>query len=263
MRRRSLLALVGSLAATGGCTGAGDADDPDSTVTAMPVPSRRDRGPEPSTPDTELRVTAATVQPGVVMVGDDSVSVRDRAGQYLVVALGDDIPDRSAVEFRFSGASYEPESFYDSLYRGGRRVDRSDAPLVFALPETGDATESELAWGERSWTPSRTVVERLEDPLPPFSVSLDGPETAGADQPVTVSVTNEGRGTGRYVFALNRVGPRIASAPVGRIAGELSPGESTTHDFEPVLPEGDQSTRYLLDVPGESENRVHVISPGE
>ncbi|MBX0284958.1 hypothetical protein [Haloarcula salinisoli] len=266
MQRRRLLALVGSLAAGSGCTGSGDDPSVDSTVTPAPVPTAG--GTRTPTLDGDVQITAAMVQPGVVTAGDDSLSVVDDAGQYLFFNLEGGVPDRSAVEFRFSGASYTPESFYGRLYRGdfdGEEYGENGGPLVFALPQTGDGTDAELAWGDGSWTLPETVVQRLEDPLPSFSVSLDGPETAGdgSDLEITVGVTNEGDSAGRYVFALNRQGPQIASTPVGRIAGELEPGASETHTFDAVPPDDRNGTGYFLQVPGERDSLDHYIEPAD
>lgn len=270
MRRRALLALVGSLAAAGGCTGASDEPTVDSTVTPAPVPSP---STAPSTSETpalsgDVVITASTVQPGYVAPGIDSIYVTDDAGQYLVVSVEGDAPDRSDTEFRFSGASYPPEELRRPLYRdgsSGEAYGENGGPLVFGLPETGDGTDAELYWGEGSWAPPRAVVERLEDPLPPFAVSLDGPETADPndDPALTVTVTNEGDGAGRYVLALNRQGPRIAYTPVTRIAGELDAGATQTHTVSAVAPESGSPTTYTLGVPDQQDGLSHTIRLSE
>ncbi len=248
MRRRSLLAVVGSLAVGSGCV------EKAPTVT--------------ETPSATVEVTKATVQPAFVTAHDDSIRVVDDAGQYLVLELDGDAPDRSAVGFWLDGTDYTPESFAGRLYRGdfdGETYGENGGPLVFALPETGDGGDAELVWGMGKWSPSATVVERLEEPLPPFSVSLDGPDTAGdeSDLEITVTVTNEGEGAGRYVLALNRQGPRIASAPVGRLSGELEPGATETRTVDAVPPDDRTGTGYLLQVPGERDSRDHYIEPTE
>ncbi|MDS0283063.1 hypothetical protein [Haloarcula onubensis] len=267
MRRRHLLALVGSLVAGSGCTGTSGEPTADGTVTPAPVPSPSDA---PTTPDStgDVEITAAAVQPGIVQPRIDSIGVTDDAGQYLVVDVAGNAPDRSDIELRFSGASYLPEELRRPLYRGdfsGETYGEDGGPLVFGLPETGDATDAELYWGEGRWAPSAETVERLEDPLPPFSVTLDGPETAGAgsNPQVTITVTNEGEGAGRYVLALNRQGPRVAYTPVGRLAGELDPGASKRHTVDAVPPDGDRSTQYTLDVPGRQDRLRHVISSAD
>jgi len=266
MRRRALLALIGSLAAGSGCTGTTDEPAVDRTVTPAPVPSP---SAAPSTSETpalagDVVITASMVQPGYVVPGIDSIGVTDDAGQYLVVNVEGDAPDRSDTELRFSGASYPPEKLRRPLYRG-EGYGENGGPLVFGLPETGDGTDAELYWGEGSWAPPRAVVERLEDPLPPFAVSLDGPETADPndDPELTVTVTNEGDGAGRYVLALNRQGPRIAYTPVTRIAGELDAGATRTRTVSAVAPESDRPTSYTLEVPDQQDGLSHTIRPSE
>jgi len=270
MQRRRLLALVGTLAAGSGCTGSGTDSEPDETVTPMPVPSPGDQDRGGADRESSLDVDDVAVQPGVVVATTpDSISVLDDAGQYLVLDVDGEGPDRSELEFRFSGASYLPEAFDRGLYRDGDHSleydDDDGGPLVFALPETGDATDAELAWDGGSWAPSSEILDRLEDPLPQLSVTLDGTErAAGDDDPeVAVTVTNEGTGDGRYALALNRSGPQIASAPVAHIAGELPAGESTTESFDAVAPRDGRSTQYRLDVPGEEDDRVHEIAPAD
>lgn len=268
MHRRRVLALVGSLATTAGCTGTGDGPSVDSTVTPIPVPTGDTTTAHTRQSAGNVEITEAGVLPGVVTTGDDSISVRDDAGQYLFLDLDGTVPDPSTVEFRFSGASYTPESFSGQLYRGdfdGEEYDESGGALVFGLPETGDATDAELALESGEWTPPSTTVQRLEDPLPPFSVTLDGPETAAeiSDRQLTVSVTNEGDGAGRYVLALNRQEPGVASTPVTRIEGELESGATETHFVDAVAPEGDRSTRYTLDVPDRRTDISHTITPAE
>jgi len=266
MHRRRLLALVGSVAVGSGCAGTETDSPSDETVTPMPVPDPTDEPPDregPDQPDQSVSITvrSAAVQPGVVTANTpDSIGVVDDDGQYLLLSVAGDVPDRSAVEFRFSRASYTPEQFDGrGLYRD---PEADDDLLVFGLPETGDATDAELAWGDGSWSPPARVVDRLEAPSPPMRVSFDGPETAVEDDPqLTVAVTNEGDTRGRYVFALNRQGPLSASAPVARIAGELSAGETRVRTLDAVPPEDGRTTRYRLDGPGEENDLTHEIAP--
>lgn len=268
MRRRSLLALAATFA-TAGCVGSWNDPPTDATVTPVPVPEPEDSPTRGQSATGAVDVTAAAVQPGVVTpTSPDSIGLLDDAGQYLVVTVDGDAPDKPAVEFRFDGAGYAPGTFRQGLYRDGEwGVSYGDdgGPLVFALPETGYGTDAELAWPGGSWAPSPTVVERLEDPVPPFSVSLDGPEmaTAGDEPRLTVSVTNGGEGAGRYVLALNRIGPRVAYTPVARISGELSAGESERRTVDAVAPVGDRRTQYRLAVPGRRDDLIHTIQPTE
>lgn len=263
MRRRAFLALVGSLTAGSGCGGSGNDDAPGGTVTPMSVPSNPVEGGPGA-----VEIAGATVQPGVAIAADDRVRLVDGNGQYLVVDLAGDTPDRSAVEFRFDGEHYTPESFYGPLYRGdldGVSYGDNGGPLVFALPESGDGTDAKLAWETGSWTPQQQVVGRLEDPLPQLWAGLDAPDTDAelSAEKVTVSVTNEGESAGRYVLTLNRTGPSVDAVPVARLTGELAAGASETHSFTPVPPEDGNPTRYILWVPNEQDYLSHLIRPAD
>lgn len=260
MRRRDFLGLVGSLAAVSGCAG-GD-ESVESAVTPASVPTR----PDGSTVGGPAEVTAAVVQPGVVAPGDGFLNVVDEAGQYLVVEISGTAPEKSAVEFRFGGASYAPAALERGLYRVGSRgplYDDDGGTLVFALPGTGDATDTKLIWPDGEWLPSATVASRLEDPLPSFSAALEGPATAptDGDPRITVRVTNGGSGPGRYVLALNRIDASGPYTPEARLVGELSAGASGTHAIDAAAPERDSSTQYTLDVAGEEARQRHVIAP--
>jgi hypothetical protein len=136
-------------------------------------------------------------------------------------------------------------------------------PVFFALPETGDASETRLTWSGGEWTPGETVRERLSAPLPSFDVTLTGPDTAGPgdDPKLALSVTNTGDIGGWYALGLNRIGPRIAYTPVGRIAGSLESGQSTTHTVDATSPTDGLPVRYLLDAPGSDSDTEHVIEP--
>lgn len=248
MRRRTLLALCGSLAATAGCGAVGD---------------------RPSTESGDGPIQGVTVQPGVVGSNSpDSIGVYDEAGQYLVFEVGAGGPEKPAFSLRFDGETYDTGTLRQGLYRDGEwGVEYGDdgGPVLFALPETGDAAGTGLTWPDGEWRPGATVRERLAAPLPSFDVTLSGPDTAGAgdDPELELSVTNTGDIGGRYVLALNRIGPRIAYAPVGRIAGSLEPGQSTTHAVDAETPSGGQSVHYRLDAPGAANEFLHVIDPVE
>lgn len=257
MRRRRLLTLCGSLVAGTGCLGQSERTPapgtPSETGTAIETP-------------TATLVEDAVVQPGVVGPDSpDSIGVYDSAGQYLVLTLGAGGPERSAFAFQFDGATYTPATFDRGLYRDGEwnvQYGEDGGPLVFALPESGDAGDARLTWPDGEWAPSELVRDRLEAPLPPMAVSLTGPATAaeGDGSTLSVSVTNEGTVTGRYALALSRSGPMLASTPEARITGELDGGASATHEFDIVAPTGEETTTYYLDAPGESDDS-HTVSP--
>jgi len=272
MRRRRLLTLCGTLLAGSGCQRLGDETE---TVTPVPSPGEPRTATDTETP-ASLDVAEPTVQPGyVAMNSPDSIGVYDDAGQYLAVevrTVGGTPPDRSAFRFAFDGTDYSPVETGMSrpLFRDGdlgAGYAEGGGVLLFGLPETGDASGAELTWpgGERRFT--EEVQQRLAAPLPSFDVALSGPDVATADDDPTLELTvrNTGDVTGRYVLALNRSGPRIASGPVRHISGVLDAGKTDTivHDAQSPFPqEGDPNdVVYHLDAPGEHNDAIHRIVP--
>lgn len=265
MRRRSLLALCGSLAAgTAGCLGGPDASAP-GTVTSTPPTA------DGTPTDAVGEVRSVAVLPGVVApTTPDSIGVLDRAGQYLAVEFAGDGVPRSSFSFHFGGGSIGPIERSNGFYRDGEwgvGYEDGSGLLVFALPEQIEADEAELTWAGGAWQPPATVRERLAGPLPSFDVALEGPRQVGpeVDPEISVTVTNTGSVAGRYALALNRTGPMVAYAPVRRIAGDLAAGESTVHTDDATSPyETDGEPRevtYRLDVP-DGERLSHVVRPG-
>lgn len=266
MNRRRFLSLCGAAVAGAGCQG--DAGDT-STVTPVPSPAVSERTRQSGT---TVRVTGAAVVPGVVLPGEDSISVATTDGQYLVLTVGVEGAglDRSAFSVRFDGSAYAPESFRNGLYRDGtwgKRFTESGGPLVFALPETGSADDVQLTWPDGAWSPPASVRGRLEAPLPSFDVTLDGPTRVaeGEDPTLEIRVTNTGDVAGRYVLALNRIGPRVAYAPAGRFDGELEPGETDVRSHAAKSPyDGGvepSDVTYKLDAPGQKHDATLTVVP--
>ncbi|WP_254279112.1 hypothetical protein [Haloarcula marina] len=279
MRRRRLLALCGSLLAAPGCMGPANTGDSETTDSVTPVPSPESGtwtkdDERTTTSESSVSVRSAAVQPGVVGPNSpDSIGVFDDAGQYLLLDVGVEGPTPAYEDFvfRFDGSRHPPESIYNGLYREdewGVQYGDGGGPVVVPLPETGDASDARLSWPGGEWVPSERVRSRLRAPLPPFSVTLDGPETVTADDDPTVRVhvENVGDAPGRFVLALNVSGPRVAYAPVGRIVGDLDPGETATRTFDaksPYLADPPHEAVYRLDAPGDSQDATVRISPAE
>lgn len=276
-RRRQLLALCGSLFAGAGCVSMGDETKSPPTDTVTPVPGDEIDSPIDTDEPTEwgnVDIRGAAVQPGVVGPNSpDSIGVFDDAGQYFVatVKAGSPAPPLSEFQLHFDGSTFSPTEYRNGLYRDGEwgvRYADGRGPIVFGLPETGDASDARLSWPGGEWTPPDWVRERLEAPLPQFSVTLDGPETVGPDEDprISIAVTNEGERSGSCAVALNRSGPRIAYAPVKHLREELAPGESITDGFvgkSPYEASPPREAVYRLDAPGEENDAVLRISPKE
>jgi len=266
MYRRRVLALCGLAFAGAGCqSDTGDAE----TVTPVPSPAVSETA---TGPPTTVRITDAVVTPGVVIPGTDSISVESTDGQYLVLTTVVEGPavDRTAFSFRFDGSMYSPEEFRNGLYRDGewgRQFTESGGPLVFALPETGTASDARLSWPDGEWTPPEAVQAGLEAPLPSFDIALDGPERVDeSDHPtLEITVTNTGDVSGRYVIALNRTGPRVAYTPVDRFDGVLEPGatDSISHEAKSPYIGGTEPREviYRLRDSDEKNDAEHRIKP--
>jgi len=266
MYRRRLLALCGLAVAGAGCQ-----SDTGETETVTPVPSpavsETATGQPPS-----VTVTDAVIAPGVVVPGVDSISVDSTDGQYLVLTTtvaGAGV-ERTEFSFQFDGSAYSPEEFGNGLYRDGewgRQFTDSGGPLVFELTETGSASDARLSWPDGEWTPPDAVLARLEGPLPSFDITLAGPERVDeSDDPtLTITVTNTGETSGRYVLALNRIGPRVAYAPVDRFDGVLAPGATDTISHEAKSPYVDgtapREVTYRLRASDDNNDAEHRIKP--
>ncbi len=269
MRRRQLLALSGSLlAGSAGCLSASapEATDPTSTEsrtttessTTAETTSTKPTSTEPTTETTstveyaDVSVELDALQPGLVtMTTPDSIGVSGRDRRYLLVDVsigeGGESPTRDEFAFEFDGATHRPEPmedpwrvwrFYDDEGALYDRGSSGDGLLVFELPEAekGDfesVPEFALTWPGGEWQPDEQLRRRLAAPEPSLSVSLDVPETLATYESPTVSVTveNEGDLPGRFVAGLNRIGPRVAYAPVERVSMLVPPGESETWEF--------------------------------
>ncbi|MBV0900742.1 hypothetical protein [Haloarcula salina] len=271
MRRRRLLTLFGTLLAGSGCQRLGE-----DTQTVTPVPSPGERRTATDTDvSAGLDVRNPTVQPGYVARNfPDSIAVYDDADQYLTVevrTVDGTPPDRSAFRLGFDGTDYQPveRRTSEAMFRDGESgagYADGGGVLVFGLPEAGDASGTKLTWpgGERRFT--KEVEQRLAAPLPSFDVTLSGPDVAtDGDPTIEFAVTNTGDVAGRYLLALNRAGPRVASVPVRRISGVLDAGKSRTvvHDARSPVPRtGDPNdVTYILDAPGERNDATHQIAP--
>ncbi|MFC7019400.1 MULTISPECIES: hypothetical protein [Haloarcula] len=274
MKRRALLALCGSLFATPGCVSltGGSLDGTDTLTPAPPPDIDTDDGTGTRTDVGTVTVESAAVQQGVVGPDSpDSIGVFDDAERYLVVSAGVDgpAPEREAFALRVGDDVVRPATFTNGLYRDGNwrvRYGSAGGPLVFPLSAVGADDAVGLEWPGGSWTPPDRVRERLTARLPGFAVSLDGPTEVGPDDDpeITVSVTNVGDGGGRYVLAMNRSGPRVAFAPVRRLAGELGPGESVRRTFDAKSPydaDAPTVTTYLLDAPGDRQDATLRMEP--
>lgn len=228
MQRRTFLLTAGAaIAGVAGCSRS-TSEDPESaggTPTTTPTPTSS------PTATADVSITFDSLQSGIVTPDSpDSIAVTPTSGQYLylsVTADGDDPPAPEKFAFAFDGSEYSPMAISEQWRKKPWRA-HSELPygeesadegwLLFDLPESGSASDAALRYPGGEWQPGDTLTERLATPTPPFEVSLDAPEAVTEEDPwMTVTVENKGDVPGGFIGALNRVGPKIAYAPVARV----------------------------------------------
>ncbi|RMB23797.1 hypothetical protein ATH50_1027 [Haloplanus aerogenes] len=256
--------MGGTLAALTGCLGnrrQSDGPPPTGTRTRTATPTRTDE------PTADVTVESLHLQYGVVTPSSpDSIGISHADTPYLVASVRVDGPlSWEAFGLRMADVRYAPTRL-DRLYRTTWGEDhwyergRSDGLVLFEAPSTA-TDDLQLIWpgGERPVDDG--IVARLDGETPRLSASFDVPETHdGRTAPdITIDVTNEGSTAGRFLGALNRVGPVVAYTPVTRLSRLVPAGESETISVadswggspaEERLGDGEPDVTYRLDYPG-------------
>ncbi|MFC5369125.1 hypothetical protein [Salinirubrum litoreum] len=281
MRRRALLVgCAGTLGGLAGCL-TGGRDDPAGATDQSETPRPTDRATATPTPSPSVSASLISLQPAVVTFVTDSITVSGETSQYLFVAVDVEDGEPPAVDeftFWFAGAEappLEPQGSYWSDYNpGATRYSRKQGEgwLAFDLPATGDASGAALRWPGGEWTPPQALRERLSAPAPPLSLEWSVPETAELYTTPTLgfTVTNTGELDGRFVAALNRIGPRVAYAPITSVSRRIPAGETlrfeVTDRFDLDDPGGDEvgdemaDLSYVLQLPeGERRREVRLV----
>lgn len=274
MHRRDLLAATaGVLATTAGCLGAnGDGGGEEE--------NRRTGSPDDPVTDTASAQTATDVSETPATPGtSEPERVRKVAVDSLQPGLiEENAPARSEFWFELDGTEHEPFEETRRLWRSyNEHSDEQYRPsnpgwLLFELPATADAPgTARLRWPGGSWQPDKVVRERLATPAPSFEVSVATPETVpiGQAPQMTVTVENSGTVPGRFLLAVNRVGPYVAYAPEQAVDLLLEPGESRQWTGEPSFVQHDEVsagdiTTLKFDWLGKSTERdVEFVSSSE
>ncbi|AXG06047.1 hypothetical protein DU500_06090 [Haloplanus rubicundus] len=235
MHRRAFVASAGgTLASVAGCLGwrrrsDGPPPEDEPTGTATPTP----RSGEPAA---GVTVDALRLQYGVVTpMSPDSIGVSNTDTPYLVASVRVDGPlSRDEFGLRMGDVRYSPTRI-DRLYRTAWGDDhwyergRDDGLVLFEAPPA-PTKHLRLTWPGGERPVGEDIVTRIDASAPAFSATLDVPSRYGGSTapPITVEVANE-RSTGsRFLGALNRGGPQVASIPVARVSELVPAGERTT-----------------------------------
>jgi hypothetical protein len=236
MRRRAFVASAGgALAALTGCLGS---RPPQSDGTRPTTESTRTTTPTPRSgePAAGVTVDALHLQYGVVTpTTPDSIGVSNPDTPYLVASVRVDGPlSRDEFGLRMGDVRYGPTRI-DRLYRTAWGDDhwyergRDDGLVLFEAPPA-PTNHLRLTWPGGERPVGEGIVTRIDASAPAFSATLDVPSRYGGSTapPITVEVANEGSTASRFLGALNRGGPQVASVPVARVSELVPAGERTT-----------------------------------
>lgn len=275
MKRREFLSLTGGgIAALTGCIG----DRRPGAGTTSPTDGRTVT-PTTTTASRKIEVTveSAHLQYGFVTPGSpDSITLMNGPTQYLVASVhADGSLARDEFALRIGTETYEPtvdQRLYRVVWGDDQWYSQDDRHglLLFTLLPDPSGTPR-LTWP----TGDEPLADRLRIPVggspPPFSASLDLPETYDGSEapPVRVDVRNEGERRGRFLGALNRVGPRIAYTPVDRVSRVVPAGTTdtiTVNDSWSGMPneedvgDDEPDVRYFLDYAGGEDSAEIQLS---
>lgn len=225
----------------------------------------------------EVALESVRLQYGFVTPGSpDSIAVSHGATQYLVATvqvegslarddfalhIGDDVSEPTTEE-RLYRIVWGDDEWYER--------DRRHGLLVFRIPRDASGTPR-LTWP----TDDEPLANKLETPIggspPRFSASFDFPNTYDGTEapPLVLELSNEGARTGRFLGALNRVGPRVAYTPVDEVS-EVVPASTTETvtvrdswtgtPSEDRIGDDDPDVRYHLDHgDGEATAEIRLV----
>lgn len=287
MRRRALLAAGGTaLAALAGCLDGASDDGGTTDASAVTTTHAGTDDDLAETTDAagavSLSVAVDSLQPGVLVMGIDSVGVRSENAQYLfcrVEVTDGEPPGRSEFGFRYGGDVFAPLVDLGSgatLYRATETDDpqytsaRGSGWLLFELPVARSAAHAAFVHGGREWPIDSATRESLSRPSPSLSVDWGLTEEQPAQAArLEFTVTNEGDVGTRFVAGLNGVLIVGAHSPVTGFNREIPAGETVswtyTHEgSDPYVPstEADSDSYYTLDWSRGEEDR-YVAHAGD
>jgi len=280
MHRRAFVASAGgTLAAAAGCLGwRRQSDGPPPAGTATEPTGTTSSTPRSGEPAAGVTVDALHLQYGVVTpTTPDSIGVSNPDTPYLVASVRVDGPlPRDEFGLRMGDVRYSPTRI-DRLYRTAWGDDhryergRDDGLVLFEAP-SGATKHLRLTWPGGERPVDEGIVTRLNGSAPRLSATLDGPSSHGGSTapPLTVEVVNEGSTASRFLGALNRGGPQVASTPVARVSELVPAGKRTTvtvadswsglPDDEHVGDDEPDVTYRLQFVGGEASAEIRLVA---
>lgn len=239
MRRRAFMGIAGSgLVALTGCLTPGTSEERESPPANKPTQTANLTPTVTTDADRAVSVTIQSLQLQYGLVtpsSPDSIGIDSSETAYLMASVRvDGALSRDEFVLTMGDVGYTPTKI-DRLYRTSWGEDqwdeegRKEGLVSFEAPQP--ATDHlQLKWPGGSRTISESILSRLSEEPPPMSASLAVPNTHHSTEApaVPIEVTNEGETPGRFLGALNRVGPLIASAPVARLSGLVPAGETVS-----------------------------------
>jgi len=225
----------------------------------------------------EVTLESAHLQYGFVTpASPDSITVMSTSTQYLLAAVSvEDALVRDELILEIGDEVYEPtteERLYRVVWGSDRWYERDNSHGLLMFPISEEATGTpRLTWPGGEESLADTLAIPPGGPPPQFSASLDLPETYEGTEapPVVINVSNDGEKRGRFLGALNRIGPRIAYTPVSRVSDVVPAGGTVNiavSDSWTGMPDeeriGDEEPdiRYLLDqADGEDSAEIRLV----
>lgn len=183
------------------------------------------------------------------------------ARDELALNIGDDVYE-STTEGRLYRVVWGDDQWYDQ--------DSSHGVLMFPISQEATGPPR-LTWSSGEEVLDDKLDIPIGGPPPQFSASVDLPETYEETEapPVGINVSNEGERKGRFLGALNRIGPRIAYTPVGEVSDVVPAGETVdiaVSDSWTGMPDEDRigddepDVRYRLNyADGEESAEIRLI----
>lgn len=212
MKRRELIAASGIvLTSLSGCA---TRTVSNTTTSGEHNPSNRS-STEPDRHKYSLSVSLLRLQPGVVVLYEDSYSVHSSDNQYLILqvrAAERPGPDRNQITFNFGGRSFPPfnidtalQTWWEDTNPNKYDSESGEGWLMFAIPDEGGGGSVSLSWPGGEWEPSPRLRKRLRSPPASVSVEFKTERTVSAGEypELTFQIKNNRDVPRRFITGLN------------------------------------------------------------